>query len=75
MILNSGCDPKINVVFIGAEILKILIEKPTDLDVLIPKIAKLIDVSFDHVLLAIDWLFVINAITKDGNNLVINETK
>ncbi len=75
MILNSGCDPKVNVVFIGSEILKLLLHESLDLKHLINKTTSSLNISVDHVILSLDWLYMIKAINKHNDKIVINETK
>ena len=75
MILNTGCDPKVNVVFIGSEILKLLLSESLNLRSLIIKIKNTLNVSVDHVILSLDWLFMIKAINIYNDKIVINETK
>ncbi len=75
MILNAGCDPKVNVVFIGSEILKLLFHESLDLKNLIVKTTNTLNVSVDHVILSLDWLFMIKAISEYNDKIIINETK
>ncbi|MGK0307256.1 MAG: hypothetical protein ACI8RP_000207 [Urechidicola sp.] len=75
MILNAGCDPKINVVYIGSEILKLLISESFDLHNLIIKSTNTLDISIDHVILSLDWLFIVKAISINNDKVILNETK
>lgn len=75
MIPILGCDPQINVLFIGAEIIKILLKKPYTIEEVISEITKMFDISIDHVILSLDWLYTINAIYEINNKLIVNEIK
>ena len=62
MIPTYGCDPNINIVKLGAEILRILDNKSWSIEELLVKCSKAFDVSVDHIILTLDWLFTISAI-------------
>nr|WP_277870220.1 ABC-three component system middle component 6 [Vibrio cyclitrophicus] len=34
-----------------------------------------LDVSIDHIILSLDWLFMISAINVNGNTVTINEAQ
>jgi hypothetical protein len=73
MIPSSGCDPEINVVSIGAKILKKLVEETSSLDVILSDFSSELKVSIDHVILSLDWLYSIKAIDFNGAEVIINE--
>jgi len=73
MIPVAGCDPKINVIFIGSEILNLLIINPMSIEEIITKCTSKLQVSVDHILLSIDWLYMISAINIFDEKLRINE--
>jgi hypothetical protein len=73
MIPSSGCDPEINVVSIGAKILKKLVEENSSLDVILSDCSSELKVSIDHVILSLDWLYSIKAIDFNGTEVLINE--
>lgn len=75
MILTAGCDPQINVFYIGAKILQLLKDRPYEINHMINFASKEFDISADHILLSIDWLFIIKAITIANNTIYINETR
>jgi len=73
MIPSSGCDPEINVVSIGAKILKKIAEGNSSLDAIMSDCSLELKVSIDHVILSLDWLFSIKAIDFNGTEVFINE--
>lgn len=73
MIPSRGCDPEINVVSIGAKILKKIAEENLSLDTIISDCSSELKVSVDHVILSLDWLFLIKAIDFNGTEVFINE--
>jgi len=75
MILTSGCDPQINVLFIGAEILRLLKNKTFEIEKIIFEVTNKFDISIDHVILSIDWLYMIKAININDNKIFIDEIK
>lgn len=74
MIPVEGCDPKINIVNIGAGILEQLAIESITIESLISTFSVKYSVSIDHIILSLDWLFTINAISTDGQTVHINET-
>jgi hypothetical protein len=74
MIPRSGCDPEINVVSIGAKILKKMIENNSSLDEILTHCPSELQVSIDHIILSLDWLFSIKTIEFDGKEVFINGT-
>lgn len=73
MIPRSGCDPEINVVSIGAKILKKVAEENPSLDAILTDCSSELKVSIDHIILSLDWLFSIKAIGFNGVEVFINE--
>ncbi|MCP1319752.1 ABC-three component system middle component 6 [Halomonas sp. 707B3] len=73
MIPRSGCDPEINVVSIGAKILKKVAEENPSLDAILTDCSSELKVSIDHIILSLDWLFSIRAIGFNGVEVFINE--
>lgn len=73
MIPRSGCDPEINVVSIGAKILKKVAEENPSLDAILTDCSSELKVSIDHIILSLDWLFSIKAIRFNGVEVFINE--
>ncbi|EHD2282070.1 hypothetical protein AB6919_003369 [Vibrio cholerae] len=73
MIPRSGCDPEINVVSIGAKILKKVAEQNLSLDAILMHCSSELKVSIDHIILTLDWLFSIKAIEFNGTEVFINE--
>jgi len=74
MIPVLGCDPNLNIVVIGAEIIKSIGSKKVNLSKLIATSAENLSVSVDHIILTLDWLFIISAIICEDDKVVINET-
>lgn len=73
MIPKRGCDPEINVVCIGAKILKKIKEEDSSIDSILKDCSSELRVSIDHIILSLDWLFSIKAIDFDGREVFINE--
>ncbi|WP_083003179.1 ABC-three component system middle component 6 [Halomonas sp. GT] len=73
MIPSRGCDPEINVVSIGAKILKKIAEENSSLDSMLSGCSSDLGVSVDHIILSLDWLFSIKAIGFNGVEVFINE--
>ncbi|MEJ2765615.1 ABC-three component system middle component 6 [Photobacterium sp. MCCC 1A19761] len=73
MIPIEGCDPKLNVLYIGGKILEEISGGGVDLDYLIKEMSKKYNVSTDHIILTLDWLFIISAINIKSNMVIINE--
>lgn len=74
MIPRNGCDPEINVVSIGAKILKKVAEENPSLDAILTDCSLDLKVSIDHIILSLDWLFAIKALGINGTEVFINET-
>lgn len=75
MLPINGCDPKLNVYFIGGIILKEINHRECNLSELIQITSSELDVSIDHIILSLDWLFMISAINVNGNMVTINEAQ
>jgi hypothetical protein len=74
MLPSNGCHPEINVLFIGGFILKTLKEhKNINTTALFIKGNNELNVSTDHMILALDWLYVISAIDYKNNEITLNE--
>lgn len=69
MIPNAGCDPNVNLLVIGAVIISLLKSGPMEITEVLNTCSKESNVSIDHVILTLDWLFSILAI-KSENSLV-----
>lgn len=73
MIPDAGCDPRINVVRIGGYLLYKLKAGPIDLRSLIEDCSTSYGVSTDHVILSLDWLYMIAAIELNAGEIKLNE--
>lgn len=73
MIPRSGCDPEINIVSIGAKILMKVAEGNSSLDTILTDCSSEQKVSIDHIILSLDWLYSIKAISFNGTEVLINE--
>lgn len=76
MLPVKGCNPEINILYIGARILKKIDEnknKRIPIKILYETITKELSVSVDHVILSLDWLYVVSAISYQGKEVFINE--
>lgn len=71
MIPSSGCDPRINVVRLGADLLQILRPGPKTIAALLQCGSEKLDVSVDHVILSLDWLYTISAIECDNDEIFL----
>lgn len=69
MIPIRGCDPDINIVKIGAEILTILEQRSWQIEEILENCSKDFLVSVDHIILTLDWLFTISAIHVSENEI------
>lgn len=73
MIIDSDKHPERNLYFIGAKLLELIKSKKSDHDlgVLFRKYnqANVNSISFDYMLLALDWLFILGTVdvNKEGN--------
>jgi hypothetical protein len=76
MLPIKGCNPEVNILFIGAYILKLLHEqrsKSIGLKILFNVAKEELSLSIDHIILALDWLYIISAIGHDETGVFINE--
>jgi hypothetical protein len=78
MLPIKGCHPEINILYIGAHILKKLNNrkrKRIRITLLFKTSSKELSVSIDHIILALDWLYIISAINYNDTEVFINEVK
>lgn len=75
MIPSMGCNPKINIVSIGAKLLEKIQHGKVDVYDIFLELPSELQVSIDHIILSLDWLFIIKAISFNGNEVCINETE
>ncbi|HIF9085674.1 TPA: ABC-three component system middle component 6 [Photobacterium damselae] len=76
MLPTKGSHPEMNVFYIGGFILKKLHErkrKRMTITQLMKIGTKELSVSVDHIILALDWLYIISAIGYDSQEVFINE--
>lgn len=72
MIPRPGCDPNINVFVIGASILNALREEQLLIDDILRRFSFALSVSVDHVILSMDWLYMIGAIKIESEVVKLN---
>ncbi|EHR8951978.1 ABC-three component system middle component 6 [Escherichia coli] len=76
MLPTKGSHPEMNVLYIGGYILKKLHECKKG-RMTITQLMKVgvreLSVSVDHIILSLDWLYIISAIGYDSNEVFINE--
>lgn len=75
MLPTRGSSPKENVLVIGAYIIKLLIDckgNSSSLEKIIKKTCKNLSVSTDHVILSLDWLYIINAVNHNDEGVHLN---
>jgi len=75
MIPNMGCDPEINVVTLGAKVLEKLKDKKQNIEKIISEYPSEFEISIDHIILSLDWLYAIKAINFNGREVFINAAK
>lgn len=76
MLPIKGSHPKMNVLYIGGFILEKLHErkkKRMTITQLIKIASKELSVSIDHIILTLDWLYIISAIGYNEKGIFINE--
>ncbi|HHQ2584333.1 TPA: ABC-three component system middle component 6 [Providencia rettgeri] len=76
MLPIKGSHPKMNVLYIGGFILEKLHErkkKCMTITQLIKIASKELSVSVDHIILTLDWLYIISAIGYNEKEIFINE--
>jgi hypothetical protein len=74
MIPELGCSPKLNILTIGANVIDALKEGPLEIDDLLINLPKVLDVSMDHIILTMDWLFSMGILSVEGCKVALNET-
>lgn len=77
MLPVNGSNPKINILYIGAYILKKLnnqTHKSMKILDLFRILTRELSISIDHIILALDWLYMISAIDRNKKEVYINET-
>lgn len=77
MLPIKGCDPETNILYIGAYIIKKINDRKSKRIVIkqLFKVAtKELSVSVDHIILALDWLYIMMAVKYNGVEVYINET-
>ena len=76
MLPTKGSHPEMNVLFIGGFILKKINERKRK-RMAVTQIMKIgtkeLSVSVDHIILTLDWLYIISAISYDSQEVIINE--
>lgn len=75
MLPSPGCDPEINVVVLGAKILKLVTSEEIEVNWLLEEFSAEIGVSVDHVILCVDWLYMIDAVYLDGERIRAYEAR
>jgi hypothetical protein len=76
MLPTKGSHPELNVLYIGAVILNKLHKhksKRMSITQLMKIATKELTVSVDHIILALDWLYIISAIGYNRKEVFINE--
>ncbi|WP_236191280.1 ABC-three component system middle component 6 [Pseudomonas pharyngis] len=69
MLPSPGCDPEINVVVLGAKVLKKISFESVEIDWLLESFSTEVGVSVDHVILSLDWLYMIGAVYIEGERI------
>lgn len=73
MIPSPNTDPRISVLFLGAEVLKAIDRQGLDVSVVLEEMSSIFGVSFDHMMLALEWLFIIDAVFVDDGKVKLYE--
>lgn len=73
MIPSVGCDPDRNIVSLGAEILKVLSHSSFEINHLLVFCSERLSVSIDHIIISLDWLYMIRAIDYCDSEVFLNE--
>jgi len=73
MIPKVGCDPNRNIITLGAKIIERLSSSSSDVDNLLLKCSEELSVSMDHIMISLDWLFMIGVIDFCDNEVFLNE--
>lgn len=74
MLPSAGCDPDINIIKIGAQLLLYLRDGPWNAAQLLTFASSKLNLSIDHIILSLDWLFMIGAIKIDSEDISIHGT-
>jgi len=69
MLPSPGCDPEINVVVLGAKVLKKISSGNVEVDWLLESFSTEVGVSVDHIILSLDWLYMIGAVYIEGERI------
>jgi len=72
MLPDPGCDPRINVIRMGAHILYTIRSSPVEISKIMHETSSYFNVSLDHAILALDWLFIISAVDLIDDKVKIN---
>lgn len=75
MIPNIGCDPDRNIVKLGSVILEELKRKNLTTQEALLILPRRLDVSIDHIILTLDWLYAIESISIKDEEIAINAAK
>lgn len=76
MLPVKGCNPEINILYIGAYILDKLHERKSkciEVNQIFEVGSRELSVSVEHIILALDWLYIISAINHNDKEVFINE--
>lgn len=76
MLPTKGCHPELNVLYIGGYILKKLYErknKRMPISQLMKMGTRELSITVDYIILALDWLYIISAISYNSKEVFINE--
>lgn len=76
MLPTKGCNPELNVLYIGGFILKKLHERKSkrmSISLLMQVGTKELSITVDYIILALDWLYIISAISYNNKEVFINE--
>ncbi|MHB0764474.1 ABC-three component system middle component 6 [Stutzerimonas sp. NM35] len=69
MLPSPGCDPEINVLVLGARILEKILSGKVEIDWLLNVFPSEVGVSVDHIILSLDWLYMIGAVYIEGERI------
>jgi hypothetical protein len=65
MLPLPGCDPRVNVVVLGARLIDEIRADGYGVEKLLFELPPKLKVSTDHIILTLDWLFAISVIDMD----------
>lgn len=65
MLPLPGCDPRVNVVVLGARLIDEIRADGYSVEKLLFELPAKLKVSTDHIILTLDWLFAISVIDMD----------